>query len=45
MKKLLDLLKKLAQDKWYGELTIKFKNGKVAFWTESKTVVPEDIGG
>lgn len=45
MKKLLDLLKKLTQDKWYGELTIKFKEGKIIFWKETKTVIPEDIGG
>lgn len=45
MKKLLDRLAKLVQDKWYGEVTIKFKNGKVVFWKETQTVIPDDVGG
>ena len=38
MKELLELIKKLAVGKYYGELTIKFEHGKVVFAKKTETI-------
>ncbi len=40
MQKLLALIKELEQSGFYGELEIKFENGKVVIWEERKKGKP-----
>lgn len=42
MKKLIELLKQLAEERFYGRLEIQFENGKIVILRKIQTIKVED---